>query len=257
MSEIRDSVREFYSNVAEGAQAGCCAPSCCSPNTPDPTKIAINLGYSEELEGLPEGANLGLGCGNPTALAGLKPGEVVVDLGSGAGIDCFLAAKKVGLEGRVIGVDMTPTMISKARQNARKGDFQNVEFRLGEIEHLPIENDSVNVIISNCVVNLSDQKDQVWREAFRVLKSGGRVVISDVLAERPIPEHVVKDVLAHVSCLAGASEISEVKRMLQDAGFKNIRVDAKPESKEFIREWLPGSNLEDYVVSATIEATKP
>lgn len=257
MSELRDEVREFYGKVAEGGQQGCCAPTCCAPTSAVDKSISINLGYGDELNAIPDGADLGLGCGNPTAIAQLKAGEVVVDLGSGAGIDCFLAAKNVGPQGRVIGVDMTPAMISRARDNAKRGGIQNVEFRLGEIENLPIANDVADVIISNCVVNLSDQKQDVWNETFRVLKSGGRVIISDILAEKPVPADVVKNVLAHVSCLAGASEIAEVRTMLANAGFHDIQVTTRPESKGFIREWLPGSGLEDYVVSAIIEARKP
>jgi len=258
MSDVQKEVREFYGKIGSGEETFCCAPTCCAPSAaPQEEQIAIAIGYSDELKDLPEGANLGLGCGNPTAIAALKAGEVVVDLGSGGGIDCFLASKRVGSTGRVIGIDMTASMIERARNNAKKGDFQNVEFRLGEIEHLPIADNTADVVISNCVINLSDQKQQVWSEAFRVLKPGGRVAISDVLAEKELPPDVIKNILAVVSCVAGAATLQDQVEMLTAAGFVDIQVQTKPESKNFIREWVPGSRLEEYVVSATIEATKP
>ena len=220
--------------------------------------MSQSLGYSAEQTGaVPEGANLGLGCGNPLAIASLKPGQTVLDLGSGAGFDAFLTAKAVGPTGRVIGVDMTPEMVSKARQNKTKGGYTNVEFRLGEIENLPVANGSVDVIISNCVINLSPDKGQVFREAFRVLKSGGRLAISDILATAPMPPGVREDLELHAGCVAGASLIDDMKSGLIAVGFAKIRVEPKPQSRDFIREWFPGRGIEDYVVSATIEAVKP
>jgi SAM-dependent methyltransferase len=200
---------------------------------------------------------MGLGCGNPQAIAALRPGETVVDLGAGGGFDCFLAAKQVGCEGRVIGVDMTPDMLSKARANAVKLGANNVEFRLGEIEHLPVADNTVDVILSNCVINLSPDKAAVYRDAFRVLKAGGRLAISDVVAIAELPEAFENDVAALTGCVAGAAPVTTVERLLEEAGFVNICVRVQRQSHEFIREWMPGSRIEDYVASATIEATKP
>jgi len=216
------------------------------------------MGYSDaEVAGAPEGANLGLGCGNPQAIAALQPGEVVLDLGSGAGFDCFLAARQVGETGAVIGVDMTPEMVDRARQNAEKAGASNVEFRLGEIEHLPVADASADVILSNCVINLSTDKRGVYREAFRVLKPGGRLAVSDVVATAALPEHVKSDLALYTGCVAGAVSIEEIQAILTDVGFEAIRIQPKEESRELIRDWSPGRRLEDYVVSATIEATKP
>lgn len=216
------------------------------------------IGYSPDAtREVPQGANLGLGCGNPLAIASLKPGQTVLDLGSGAGLDAFLAAKAVGPTGLVIGVDMTPEMVSKARSNKAKGDYENVEFRLGEIENLPVADSSVDVIISNCVINLSPDKGQVFREAHRVLKPGGRLAIADILATARMPEGIRKDLELHAGCVAGASLINDVKAHLQTAGFTNICVTPKPQSRDFIREWFPGRGIEDYIVSATVEAVKP
>jgi SAM-dependent methyltransferase len=220
--------------------------------------VSQALGYSaDETGAVPAGANLGLGCGNPQAIANLKPGETVLDLGSGAGFDCFLAAQQVGDSGRVIGVDMTPTMLSKARANAEKGGYTNVEFRLGEIEHLPVADRAVNVIISNCVINLSPDKPRVFRECFRVLEPGGRLAISDVVAFAELPAHIREDMALLTGCMAGASPISELTDMLHDAGFEDVRIEPREESKSFIREWAPGTPITDYVVSASIEAVKP
>jgi SAM-dependent methyltransferase len=199
---------------------------------------------------------MGLGCGNPQAIAALKPGEIVLDLGSGGGFDCFLAAQQVGDTGYVIGVDMTPEMISKARANAEKGGYLNVEFRLGEIENLPIADGSVDVIISNCVINLSPDKPRVFQEAYRVLKPGGRLAISDVVALAELPKEVRQDRALYTGCIAGASMVSEIEAMLKVSGFKEIRVTLEEESKAFIQEWAPGTELRDYIVSATIEAVK-
>lgn len=199
---------------------------------------------------------MGLGCGNPKVIASLKPGEVVVDLGSGGGFDCFLAAREVGPSGYVIGVDMTPDMISKARSNALKGKIGNVEFRLGEIEHLPLADATADVIISNCVINLSPNKPQVFREAFRALKPGGRLAISDVVATVELPEQIRQDAALISGCIGNASLIADLEKMLFDSGFEQIRIQPKDGSKEFIRDWAPGQNVTDYIVSATIEAIK-
>jgi SAM-dependent methyltransferase len=216
------------------------------------------LGYTEaELASAPEGSNLGLGCGNPQAIAALRPGETVLDLGSGAGFDCFLAAKQVGPAGRVIGVDMTAEMLAKARLNAEKLDASNVEFRLGEIENLPVADRSVDVIVSNCVINLSPDKETAFREAYRVLKAGGRLAISDVVRTASLPEALLNDPAALTGCASGAASKEELERMLTAAGFGEVQVTVRAESREFIKDWLPGSNVENYVASATIEAVKP
>jgi len=206
---------------------------------------------------MPEGANMGLGCGNPQTIASLQPGETVLDLGSGGGFDCFLTARAVGDNGQVIGVDMTPEMITTSRRNAEKAGFRNVEFRLGELENLPVADGIVDVIISNCVINLSPEKQRVFNEAFRVLKSGGRLAISDVVATAEMPDSVKKNMEMFTGCVSGASSIPELESMLQQAGFENICVRPRDESKTFIRDWVPGSRIEDYIVSATIEGVKP
>ncbi|HNC96809.1 MAG TPA: arsenite methyltransferase [Myxococcota bacterium] len=251
---IRETVREVYGNIArEGGS--CCAPSCCSPVVPADSGL---IGYSaEEQAAVPEGANLGLGCGNPQAIAALRPGERVLDLGSGAGFDAFLAANAVGPTGSVIGVDMTPDMLNRARENAKKSGITNVEFRLGEIEHLPLPDASVDVVISNCVVNLSPDKPAVYAEAFRVLRPGGRVAIADVLARSPLsPEHQA-DLALLVGCIAGASTVAEVEGWLREAGFVDIAIGEKPGSAELVQTWAPGHPAADQVLSATIEARKP
>jgi arsenite methyltransferase len=260
---IRNSVRDSYSEVAEASNGGdCCGveSSCCgvSDDAKINSLISTRLGYSEDdLAKVPDGADMGLGCGNPKAIAALQEGEIVVDLGSGGGFDAFLASQEVGVSGRVIGIDMTPTMLSKARNNADKGNYTNVEFRLGEIEHLPVADSSVDVIISNCVVNLSPDKQQVFNDAFRILKTGGRLAISDVVASTTLPDEIKNDEFLHSACVAGASLISELQAYMQNAGFTDIRIDPKDESKEFLKDWAPGRNIEDYVLSASIEAIKP
>src|SRR6266542_4096544 len=243
LDEVRKSVREHYGAVAISKRGCGCAPTCCSTaekaaaNTRTADAVSQALGYSaDEISAVPEGANLGLG--------------------SGAGFDAFLASKAVGPTGLLIGVDMTADMVSKARKNKAMGGYTNVEFRLGEIENLPVAEASVDVIISNCVINLAPDKAQVFREAFRVLKHGGRLAISDMLATAALPPDLLKDLELHVGCVAGAWLIEEVKSGLRAAGFANIRVEPKPQSREFIREWFPGRGVEDYVVSGTIEAVK-
>lgn len=257
--EVRQTVREAYGAIAVSAAGSCCEPSCCAPNDAAvATLLSRGIGYSDaELAAVPEGANLGLGCGNPQGIAALRAGETVLDLGSGAGFDCFLAARQVGDAGRVIGVDMTPDMVSKARANAVKGGYGNVEFRLGEIEHLPVADASVDVILSNCVINLSPDKAQVFRDAYRVLRAGGRLALSDVVALAPLPEELRSDPALYTGCIAGAASIDELRGWLVAAGFTDIRIAPKDASREFIAQWAPGRTVEDYVASATIEARKP
>jgi SAM-dependent methyltransferase len=261
--QIRQNVRKSYSEVAEASNSGdCCGEqsSCCgvSSDAAINTLVSTRLGYSAvDLESVPDGADMGLGCGNPRAIASIRPGETVLDLGSGGGFDCFLAAAEAGESGQVIGVDMTPTMVSKARNNADKGNYSQVEFRLGEIENLPVANDTVDVIISNCVINLSPDKKRVFSEAFRVLKNGGRLAISDVVASMELPQEIRDDLQLYSGCMAGASHIGELEQILAESGFTDIRIAPKDESKEFIKDWAPGRGVEEYVVSATIEAVKP
>ena len=259
-TEVKEMVRARYGGIAAGTVADCCAPaSCCDP--PDGMRAASKssqMGYSaEELAAVPEGADLGLGCGNPQAIAARKAGEVVVDLGSGAGFDCFLAARQVGSEGRVIGVDMTHEMLKKARDNAAKLGAVNVEFRLGDIEHLPIADSTADVILSNCVINLVPDKAQVFREAFRVLKPGGRLAISDVVNVKALTAELAADRALVCGCVAGAAPVHEVEAWLRSAGFANVRVSVKPESREMIATWAPGRGIENHVASAIIEAEKP
>lgn len=250
--EVRAAVRNRYGTVARAASS-CCAPGCCGPNA----GASLKLGYSaEDLAAVPDGANMGLGCGNPQAIAALRPGETVLDLGAGGGFDCFLAMKQVGPSGRVIGVDMTADMVAKARANAQKLGATNVEFRLGEIEHLPVADNTVDVILSNCVINLSPDKRAVFQDAFRVLKAGGRLAISDVVKTKPLPAHIESDVAALTGCVSGSASVEAVTELLRSAGFANIRVTVNEKSREFIRDWLPDSGIEDYVASASIEAVK-
>ncbi|RMH59617.1 MAG: methyltransferase domain-containing protein [Zetaproteobacteria bacterium] len=260
---IRRHVRDSYAQVARASdQQQCCgeAAGCCgvSDDAAINRLISTRLGYSaDDLDSVPAGADMGLGCGNPRAIASLAPGETVIDLGSGGGFDAFLAAIEVGHTGHVIGVDMTPEMISKARANAEKGHFTNVEFRLGEIEHLPVADNTADIVISNCVINLSPDKPQVFREAYRVLKPGGRLAIADVVATAEMPPDMKQDQQLLAGCMAGASLIDELEQFMQEAGFQDIRIQPKDESRAFIRDWAPGRGVEDYVVSAYIEAIKP
>jgi SAM-dependent methyltransferase len=258
-TEIKEIIRVRYGSIAAGAASDCCAPSCCDGSA---AGVADNksteMGYSaEELAAVPEGANLGLGCGNPQAIAAMKPGETVIDLGSGAGFDCFLAARHVGSTGRVIGVDMTHEMLAKARENAAKAGASNVEFRLGEIEHLPIADNTADVILSNCVINLVPNKAQVFREAFRVLKPGGRLAISDVVNTAPLSAELAADRALICGCVVGAAPAPQIEAWLREAGFTGSRVTVKPGSRDMIATWAPGRGVENYVASADIEGWKP
>lgn len=251
--EQRAVVRERYASKATDA-------ACCGANQPDDEvlRTAKQIGYSrDDVTAVPMEANLGLGCGNPTAIANLSDGETVLDLGCGAGFDCFLAAREVGKNGRVIGVDMTPEMIEKARRNAQESDVSNVEFRLGEIEHLPVADATIDVILSNCVINLSPDKPQVFREAFRVLRPSGRVAVSDVVQTAEFPSEIKRDPESLASCVAGASRISQLESDLSAAGFVDVSIQPKQASEEFIREWDDARDLSEYIVAAEIEATKP
>ncbi len=254
--EIRSKVSQRYGSVARSGNSCCSttASGCCQPQI---SQIGSEkLGYSaDEMSSVPDGANLGLGCGNPQTIASLKPGENVLDLGAGGGFDCFLAAKAVGPSGMVIGVDMTPEMVSKARKNAVNGGFSNVDFRLGEIEHLPLADKSVDVILSNCVINLSPDKESVFREAFRVLRHKGRIAVSDVVAFKPLTKELLNNLDAYCGCIAGAATVKELEAILKTIGFENVRIEVKPESRNFIKDWFKGA--EDFVCSANIMANKP
>jgi len=235
---IKKIVREGYAKIAR-KEKSCCAPvsSCCG-NVDRAKEISKRIGYTEEeFQTVPEGANLGLGCGNPVALASLKEGETVLDLGAGAGFDCFLAAKQVGKKGKVIGVDMTPEMIDRARENARKGNYQNVEFRLGEIENLPVADNHVDVIISNCVINLSPDKKRVFQEAFRALKPGGRLMVSDIVLLKELPKFIKNSVEAYVGCLSGAILKDEYIRTIKETGFQDVRWNGWPMIPPAERSW--------------------
>jgi SAM-dependent methyltransferase len=273
---VRGKVREGYTKIAQDTSAGCgtTGVSCCGSAPQEADKLARQLGYSvEELKALPDGANMGLSCGNPAALAALKPGEVVLDLGSGGGFDAFIAGRKVGATGRAIGVDMTPEMLGKARRNIahyrKETGLENLEFRLGEIEHLPVADGSVDAIISNCVINLSPDKPQVWREMARVLKPGGRVAVSDIALLKPLPPEVLKMVEALIGCVAGATLISDTERMARGAGLADIALKSKPGYVEAMTDWadplyqriikhLPnGTKPSDYITSLEVQARKP
>ncbi|MBA7578213.1 MAG: arsenite methyltransferase [Dehalococcoidia bacterium] len=223
--EIKKSVREGYAKIAQQDSTCCNTTSSCCNNTDLARNMSKTIGYTEEeMDRVPEGANLGLGCGNPVALASLKEGETVLDLGSGAGFDCFLAADKVGKNGKVIGIDMTPEMIEKARENARQGDYTNAEFRLGEIENLPVADNSVDVVISNCVINLVPDKRRVFKETFRVLKPGGRLMVSDIVLLRELPDFIKNSIEAYIGCLSGAIMRDEYIGAIEAAGFQDARI---------------------------------
>jgi SAM-dependent methyltransferase len=262
--EVRRTVREAYSLIVKSQS--CCGCTSCGP---DNAAFAKSIGYSEEqLAAIPEGANLALSCGNPNSLAGLKEGEVVLDLGSGAGFDCFVAAPLVGPAGRIIGVDMTPAMIDKARENAKKGAFSNVEFRLGEIENLPVADSSVDVVMSNCVINLSADKKRVFREVLRVLKPGGRVAISDMALLKELPDEVRQSIEAYIGCAAGAVHVDEYRRLVEESGLRDVRVTVKggsscigaetrdPLGRALVDRLDEGRSLQDYVASVYVEGRK-
>ncbi len=275
--KIKKSVIQIYGNIATRGgykKDSIIASSCCGSGQPepgekqmscgcggenvDPDQMSAFLGYSkEDMESVPEGSNLGLGCGSPKTIASIKKGETIIDLGAGGGFDCFLAARETGNKGLVIGVDMTPEMVAKARENKAKVKAENVEFRLGEIEHLPVEDNLADLIISNCVINLSPEKHKVYQEAFRVLKPGGRFVISDIVALKELPETIKQDLSMVSACIGGAATIEDTKLMLKKAGFNDINITPKKVSQEVIDEWLQGSRVGEYVVSSYIEAKKP
>jgi SAM-dependent methyltransferase/protein-tyrosine-phosphatase len=286
--DVRDKVREGYAKIADAgswsaaqsaapAATGCCGGGsgggCCGPSSFTPEDLAQAIGYAQgDLSAVPDGANMGLSCGNPTALASLRPGEVVLDLGSGGGFDCFVAGPKVGRNGKVIGVDMTPAMVTKARRNltayAAQTGLENVEFRLGEIENIPVADNSVDVVISNCVLNLSPDQPRVWCEIARVLKPGGRVAVSDLVLLKPLPPQVRVDVEALVGCVAGASLASLVENMARKAGLRDVRVERKPGYVDSMVDWQdplykriiaslgPRERIADFVTSANITAAK-
>lgn len=280
-NKTRDKVRSGYADIARRHESGaaesgsgCCATTCCGAPIVDAAQLAHNVGYGvDELSQLPDGANMGLSCGNPTALASLKPGEVVLDLGSGGGLDCFIAGPKVGPAGRAIGVDMTPEMLAKARGNVaayrERTGLDNVEFRLGEIEHLPLPDNTIDVVISNCVINLSPDKPQVWREIARVLKPGGRVAVSDLALLQPLPDAVREDVEALVGCIAGAELVENTERFIRDACLIVEYMERKrqyvemmtssevPRYQKIIAALPAGTHPADFVTSLSITARKP
>lgn len=255
---LRKAIHTHYAKVAQGNTQGCCGGGgCCGPAA-SAGEAARQIGYTQsDLGSIPDAANMGLGCGNPLALAALRTGETVLDLGCGGGLDCFLASPQVGDSGRVIGVDMTPEMIALARKNMLKGQYANVEFRLGEIENLPVADGIADVAISNCVINLSMDKQQVFREIYRVLKPGGRLCVSDVVALAPMPEAVRRDAALVAGCIGGAEQADALRAMLQAAGFADIKLEPKAQSREIIRSWGFAGNPDDYTASCDIRASKP
>jgi len=257
-TEVKKTVRERYGKVARQEQSCCCSNkggSPCCDGTQNAREVSRDIGYSEaDIDNVPEGANLGLGCGNPIALASLKAGETVMDLGSGAGFDCFLAANKVGETGRVIGVDMTPDMIDKARGNACEGGYSNVEFRLGEIENLPVADGTADVIISNCVINLAPYKKRVFREAYRALKPGGRVMVSDIVLSKELPEDIKNSIEAYVGCVAGASLENDYLEAIKSAGFSDVRVVG--EAVFDLKDIISGPEAQDIAEGLEISTEK-
>ena len=257
--KIRKQILKNYSEVALNASAsGCCNAGCsCNGSVIDVKESSVKIGYSfEEILNVPLDSNMGLGCGNPLSIASLKKGEIVLDLGSGGGFDCFLASKQVGDTGHVIGVDMTPDMVELARKDAEYNGYSNVEFRLGEIENLPVADESVNVVISNCVINLSLDKARVFKEVYRVLKTGGRLSISDVVATAELPDEIKQDLRMLTGCIAGAEFVDNLKEMMNEAGFKDIKLTPKDNGREIVKSWVPDKNIQDYVSSYIIEAVK-
>lgn len=271
--DVKKIVREGYAKIATGNKT-CCAPTNCNCGNPDTAReISRGIGYTDQdMAAVPEGANLGLGCGNPVALASLKEGETVLDLGAGAGFDAFLAAQRVGATGKVIGVDMTHEMLEKARANAAKGDYANVEFRLGEIEHIPVADNAVDVVISNCVINLSPDKDQVFAEALRTLKPGGRLMVSDIVITKELPEWLRESAQAYIGCVSGALMKEEYLAAIEGAGFKEVTIKDETEySLDFMvndpsvntmiqKSGVTKEQLKEYehsVVSLKVEAKKP
>lgn len=257
--KTRKIIRKNYASIAKkGSAGGCCSTSaCCDSGATDVNVASKMIGYTEEdILNVPDGSNMGLGCGNPIAMANLKEGETVLDLGCGGGFDCFLASSRVGESGLVIGVDMTSDMLNLARNNATEDGYTNVSFRLGEIENLPVADGVVDVIISNCVINLSLDKERVFKEAYRVLRTGGRLSISDVVATAEIPEEIKEDMAMMTGCIAGAEYVENIRAMMNQAGFKDIRLIPKDTGKEIVSSWAPGKNVEDFVSSYIIEASK-
>ena len=273
---VRSTVRDGYARIAKGAATSCCGPtSCCSGNAGEAaSQLAETLGYRlEDLSAVPDGANMGLSCGNPVAIASLAPGDVVVDLGSGGGFDVFVAGRRVGPTGKAIGVDMTPEMLDLARRNIagyrESTGLDNVEFRLGEIEHLPVSDSSADVVISNCVINLSPDKPQVWREMARILRPGGRVAVSDIALLKPLPEAVREKAEALVGCVAGAVLVEDTERFAGEAGLADVKIESHSDYIRAMESWKdelytgvadalpPGSHLGDYVTSITVDARKP
>ncbi|MGI6639489.1 MAG: arsenite methyltransferase [Desulfobulbus sp.] len=266
---LRETIRSSYAAIATGLQSSCCSTGC----QVDPQRLALSVGYdASNLALVPDGANMGLSCGNPVAMAALQEGQTVLDLGSGGGFDVFQAGVQVGKNGRVIGVDMTPEMLSKARNNIKRyqehSGLDNVEFRLGEIEHLPVADTSIDVVLSNCVINLSPDKAQVWKEIFRVLKPGGAVAVSDLALLKPLPKGIRNMAEALVGCVAGALLVEETKTLLEQVGFSSIELTPKPDYVRHMQSWNnslyatiaqalpPGRELADYVISLSIAAQK-
>jgi arsenite methyltransferase len=273
-TEIKKKVREGYAQIAKSGGSCCGSSSSCGCSGADPAQtISKAIGYSDaDITSVPEGANLGLGCGNPVALASLVEGETVLDLGSGAGFDCFLAANRVGKKGRVIGVDMTPEMIAKARENAQKGNYENVEFRLGEIENMPAADNSIDAVISNCVINLAPDKKRVFKEAFRVLKPGGRLMVSDIVLGKELPDFIKDSIEAYVGCISGAILKDEYLKAIEAAGFGEVKIVdetvfpvdyiiSDPAAQLIINQLkVPGKVIEDFagsVISVKVQAVKP